>query len=84
MRKRTRYILLIVSGLLVAGVAYAQSVGSGDLVAGQISPWRNARFVILAYGVIWGILVLYLLRLRGMVKALVEDVKSIKRKIEGD
>ena len=84
MRSHTRLFVAILAILLAVGAASAQSTGSGDLIAGQASPWRNAHFVILAYGAIWGILVLYLLRLRGMVKALAEEVKSIRKTIEHD
>jgi CcmD family protein len=77
MRKTTALALTILITVFVfCTVSVAQP--GGDIVAGQISPWRNAHFVILAYGAVWVGLALYVLRLAMLARSLRRELSALE------
>ena len=72
---------IIVLLLTCVGGGAAQSADAGAVIAGQSSPWQNAHFVLIAYGAIWGILVLYIIRLRNMIQTLKKDLDTLSEQV---
>lgn len=74
-------LAIIVLGALVAtAVAQGtQSPAGGDIIAGTTSPWRNARFVLYAYAVVWVGVALYLWRLTNIARRLSREVDRIEK-----
>jgi hypothetical protein len=75
---RMRRYLTILIALVPASVAIA---GGGD-IAGAVSPWQGARFVLWTYGAVWGVLVLYLLRLLHQFSKLKNEVSSLSSRLD--
>lgn len=76
MQKVTSVLVTLVSVLAFCSISYAQP--SGDIIAGQISPWRNAHFVIIAYGAVWAGLALYVLRLAMLARSLSRELSALQ------
>jgi|GEM_PF-1188414 len=83
----TRYDTLrsfaFVLALLVVGCVAATALAQpGDTIAQQTSPWRNAHFVLYAYGAVWVGLVLYVWRLASLARRLDREVRKLERAVE--
>jgi len=84
---RATVLSVLVSILFLAAAAAAQTgvdttAWHGAVIAGQPSPWRNAHFVLLAYGAIVVGIILYLWRLASFAGRLKRDVQTLERMIE--
>ena len=82
--KRIRTWLIAGSVLLQSGVALAANaatVATGDVIAGQPSPWGSAHFVLAAYTAILVGLVLYVLRLSSMARGIRRDMEALRQTV---
>lgn len=68
--------------MLIAASAGAQT--SGDLIAGQPSPWNNAHFVLWAYGAVWGAVALYVWRIAALAKTLRRDITALEKLVRDE
>ena len=55
---------------------------TGDVIAGQPSPWASAHFVLAAYAVILVGLVLYVLRLSSMARGIRREMEALREAVE--
>lgn len=67
----------------VAAQSQGATVAAGAVIAGQVSPWRNAQFVLYAYGAVWVGLALYLWRLAGLARRLSREVSRLEAAARG-
>ena len=70
--------------LLLVGVAFAQAgpAPAGDVIAGDVSPWKSAHFVLYAYGAILVGIVAYVWRLAGMASRLRREAGELSEILE--
>ncbi len=68
--------------MLTAAVAGAQT--SGDIIAGQPSPWSNAHFVLWAYGAVWGAVAIYVWRIAALAKTLKRDIAALEKLVRDE
>ncbi len=76
--------VLFVALLSMPELAHAAASDPGAVIAGKLSPWRHAHFVLYAYGAIWGGLVLYLVRLSRLMRGLDDEVRRLRDRILND
>jgi hypothetical protein len=72
---------------LASMVLLAASVGaqtSGEMIAGQPSPWNNAHFVLWAYGAVWGAVALYVWRIAAIAKTLRRDITALEKLVRDE
>lgn len=85
MTRSTRFISLALAVGLTASIALGQP--GGDMIAGQMSPWRSAHFVLWAYGLVWAGLALYVWRMASLTHRLekqVNDLEQASRDVDSD
>ncbi|HPU86101.1 MAG TPA: CcmD family protein [Candidatus Latescibacteria bacterium] len=78
-RLRPAFVFLVLFSciLFASGQAWA-----GDTLVGDVSPWKNAHFVVAAYGAVWLGAVLYILHLLRRIGALERDIARLRAERE--
>jgi len=79
------YLSPLVAVGCAVGTAIAQPAAPGDtgaILAGAASPWRNAHFVLYAYGAVWVGLALYLWRLASLARRLSREIDRLETSAE--
>jgi CcmD family protein len=79
MKHYIRVFLTLATIAVVLHVDTAWAQAAGDVVAGQPSPWRHAHFVIIAYGVVWGGIAIYVLRLGTLARRMSSELTALSR-----
>ena len=89
MNTRYAHIRLVLVACLVVGLTIATAIAQpntgasgGDILAGAVSPWRNAHFVLYAYGAVWGGLALYVWRLASLARRLGRDIDRLEATLD--
>ena len=67
------FLLLSFCVVFASGQAWA-----GEALVGDVTPWRNAHFVVAAYGAVWLGTVLYILHLLRRIAALERDIARLQ------